>query len=95
MNGHFCCCREVISLLKELKLICTAHTHTHTLYLQTILFPRTHIAGHLCDCFSLISCYLDVGAQLPAQSADLSAQWNSRFGGGDGELPERVFGLKN
>lgn len=33
-------------------------------------------------------------SRLPARSADLSAQLNSRFGGGDGDLPEQSFGLK-
>lgn len=30
MNAHFCCCRKVIRHLKELKLICTSHTHIYT-----------------------------------------------------------------
>ena len=53
MNGQFCCCREVISLLKVHKLICTArththtHTHTHTVSANHLIPPDTHRGSSL------------------------------------------------
>lgn len=88
MNGHVCHCGEVISHLKELGLICTTHTH---------LTSESHRPStdwlcqvYRCDCFSLISCCSDVSRC----SADLFVQLNSRIEGGDGDLPERGFGLR-
>lgn len=69
INCHVCCSREVISHLKEHRLICAAHAHTHTH--PTFAKPSpsvsdqfSSISGCFCDCSTLISCYLDVSALL-------------------------------